>query len=178
MLILCFISKTASNLAGSRDSIYSLAMNPSGSVIVSGSTENSLRIWDPRTCGRMMKLKGHSENVKALVVSIDGTQVISGSSDGTIKIWSIGQQRCMQTIHVHTEGVWALLVNDSFTTVISGSRDKKVFMTDLRNPTNSVLVCEESAPVLSLCYNMDQSGVWVSVAEANHGNLGKCSILI
>lgn len=79
-------------------------MNPSGSIIVSGSTENALRIWDPRTCARLMKLKGHTENVKALVVSTDGSQVISGSSDGTIKLWSIGQQRCIQTLHVHSEG--------------------------------------------------------------------------
>lgn len=95
---------TASNLAGSKDSIYSLAMNPSGSIIVSGSTENALRIWDPRTCIRIMKLKGHSENVKALVVSVDGSQIISGSSDGTIKLWSVGQQQCIQTFQVHSEG--------------------------------------------------------------------------
>lgn len=79
-------------------------MNPSGSIIVSGSTENALRIWDPRTCNRIMKLKGHSENVKALVVSNDGTQIISGSSDGTIKIWSVAQQQCIQTIQIHSEG--------------------------------------------------------------------------
>lgn len=152
---------TASNLAGSKDSIYSLAMNPSGSIIVSGSTENALRLWDPRTCNRIMKLKGHSENVKALVVSADGSQIISGSSDGTIKLWSVGQQQCILTIPVHSEGVWALLVTESFSHVISGSRDKKIYMTELRNPTNSVLVCEESAPVLSLCYNIDQSRIWV-----------------
>lgn len=138
-------------------------MNPSGSLIVSGSTENALRIWDPRTCNRIMKLRGHSENVKALVISTDGSQVISGSSDGTMKLWSVGQQRCVQTFHVHTEGVWALLVNDTFSHVISGSRDKRICQTELRNPNNSVLVCEESAPVLSLCYNSDHNGVWVSV---------------
>lgn len=152
----------ASSLAGSKDSIYSLAMNPSGTVIVSGSTENSLRLWDPRSCARMLKLRGHTENVKALVVSEDGQHVISGSSDGTIKEWSIGQQRCIQTIHIHSEGVWALLMTHNFSHVISGSRDQKIFMTELRNPNNSVLVCEEAAPVLSLCYNVDQTGIWVS----------------
>lgn len=35
-------------------------------------------------------------------------------------------------------------------------------MTELRNPSNSVLVCEERAPVLSLCYNVDQTGVWTT----------------
>ncbi|XP_058460737.1 WD repeat-containing protein 48 homolog isoform X2 [Malaya genurostris] len=153
---------TTSSITGSKDSIYSLAMNPSGTIIVSGSTENTLRIWDPRTCNKIAKLKGHTENVKALVVSEDGTQVVSGSSDGKIKLWSIGQQRCIQTISVHSEGVWALLMTDNFSHVISGSRDKKIIMTELRNLSNSVLICEEQAPVLSLCYNIDQTGVWAT----------------
>ena len=54
-----------------------------------------LRVWDPRSCGKLMKLKGHSDNVKALVLNRDGTQCVSGSSDGTIKLWSLGQQRCV-----------------------------------------------------------------------------------
>lgn len=62
----------------------------------------------------------------------------------------------------HSTGVWALLVTENFTHVISGSRDKKIYMTEIRNPSNTVLVCEESAPVLSLCYNIDQTGIWVS----------------
>jgi WD40 repeat protein len=44
-------------------------------VIVSGSTEKVLRVWDPRTCAKLMKLKGHTDNVKALVLNRDGTQV-------------------------------------------------------------------------------------------------------
>ena len=54
---------------------FSLAMNPSGTVIVSGSTERVLRVWDPRSCAKMMKLKGHADNVKALILNKDGTQV-------------------------------------------------------------------------------------------------------
>lgn len=158
---------TTSSLTGSKDSIYSLAMNPSGTVIVSGSTENLLRVWDPRTCNRLTKLKGHTENIKALVVSQDGQQILSGSSDGTIKLWSLGQQRCVQTISIHTEGVWCLLVNDNFTHCISGSRDKKIYLTEIRNPYNSVLVCEEQAPVLSMCYNMDQTSIWTTTWDSD-----------
>lgn len=85
-------------------------MNPPGSVIVSGSAEKVLRVWDPRSCQKLMKLKGHSDNVKCLVLNKDGTQCLSGSSDGTIKLWSIGQQKCIHTFRVHSEGVWTLKV--------------------------------------------------------------------
>ena len=36
--------RTASSLSGNKDSIYSLAMNQMGTVIVSGSTE---KVWAP-----------------------------------------------------------------------------------------------------------------------------------
>lgn len=70
-----YVFLSASSLNGNKDSIYSVAMNSMGTVIVSGSTEKVLRVWDPRTCQKLMKLKGHTDNVKALVINRDGTQV-------------------------------------------------------------------------------------------------------
>ena len=43
-----------------------------------------------------------------------------------------------------------MCVNDSYTKVYSGGKDCKVYATDLRSPDESVLVCEERAPVLSV----------------------------
>ncbi|KAM4855729.1 WD repeat-containing protein 48 isoform X4 [Marmota monax] len=162
-------SKHASSLSGNKDSIYSLAMNQLGTIIVSGSTEKVLRVWDPRTCAKLMKLKGHTDNVKALLLNRDGTQCLSGSSDGTIRLWSLGQQRCIATYRVHDEGVWALQVNDAFTHVYSGGRDRKIYCTDLRNPDIRVLICEEKAPVLKM--ELDRSAdpppaIWVATTKS------------
>ncbi|TSS97513.1 WD repeat-containing protein 48 [Bagarius yarrelli] len=160
---------TTSSLSGNKDSIYSLAMNHLGTVIVSGSTEKVLRVWDPRTCAKLMKLKGHTDNVKSLLLNKDGTQCLSGSSDGTIRLWSLGQQRCIATYRVHDEGVWALQANEAFTHVYSGGRDRKVYCTDLRNPDIRVLICEEKAPVLRM--ELDRSAdpppaIWVSTTKS------------
>ncbi|KAL3891526.1 hypothetical protein ACJMK2_003786 [Sinanodonta woodiana] len=158
---------TTSSLNGNKDSIYSLAMNQSGTVIVSGSTEKVLRVWDPRTCQKMMKLKGHSDNVKALVLNRDGTQCLSGSSDGTIRLWSLGQQRCVATYRVHDEGVWAIQANDSFTMVYSAGRDRRIWVTDIRNPENRTLICEEKAPVLKLeLAHTDHPSLWAATTDS------------
>lgn len=157
---------TTSSLNGNRDSIYSLAMNPSGTVIVSGSTEKVLRVWDPRTCAKLMKLKGHTDNVKALVLNRDGSQCISGSSDGTIKLWSLGQQRCVATYHWHNEGVWALQTNEDFSKVFSAGRDKNIWATDLKTSDRRALVCQESAPILKMVLTPDGKGIWVSTIES------------
>ena len=159
---------TTSSLTENKDSIYSLAMNQSGTVIVSGSTEKVLRIWDPRTCQKLMKLRGHSENVRSLLVNRDGTQVLSASSDGTIRLWSLGQQRCITTLRIHDDGgVWCLASNDSFNTVYSGGRDKKIFITDLRSERHA-LFCEETAPVLRIVLLPDS--LWLSTTDSSLKN--------
>ncbi|XP_069106790.1 WD repeat-containing protein 48-like isoform X1 [Argopecten irradians] len=158
---------TTSSLNGNKDSIYSLAMNPPGTVIVSGSTEKVLRVWDPRTCQKLMKLKGHTDNVKALVLNRDGTQCLSGSSDGTIRLWSLGQQRCVATFRVHDEGVWALQTNENFSVVYSAGRDRRVWATDVRNPDYRTLVCEESAPILKLeLTHTEQPSLWIATTDS------------
>ncbi|KAK0418585.1 hypothetical protein QR680_013655 [Steinernema hermaphroditum] len=140
---------TTSSLNGNKDSIYSVAMNPSGTLVVSGSTEKVLRVWDPRSCQKIMKLRGHTDNVKAIVLNRDGTQCVSASSDGTIRLWSIGQQRCIFSHQCHTEGVWALQADASFSQVYSGGRDRRVYRTTL-NDCSSKLMFMESAPVQKL----------------------------
>ncbi len=37
-----------------------------------------LRVWDPRSCNRTMKLRGHTDNVRALHMNRDGTLVREG----------------------------------------------------------------------------------------------------
>ncbi|XP_022083499.1 WD repeat-containing protein 48-like [Acanthaster planci] len=158
---------TTSSLNGQKDSIYSLAMNQSGSVVISGSTEKVLRVWDPRTCAKVMKLKGHTDNVKALLVNRDASQCLSGSSDGTVRLWSLGQQRCIATYRMHQDGVWALRANSSFTHFYSGGRDCRLFETDIRYPEDSVLICEEHAPILRIEITPDQNALWVATTRSD-----------
>lgn len=56
-----------------RKSVYSLATNISGALIVSGGPDKVVRMWDPRAGGKEVgQLSGHTENVRALCLSEDG----------------------------------------------------------------------------------------------------------
>ena len=76
------------------ESIYALAISPSGKVLASGCTNKAVYVWDPRQEGPVMMLKGHTGNVRALSMSSDGSMLLSGGSDGKIRQWDLGQQRC------------------------------------------------------------------------------------
>ena len=72
-----FVLQLILDINDNKYSIYSLAINDQATLLASGSPENCVRIWDPRTCAKSMKLKGHSHNIRALALNRDGTQVIT-----------------------------------------------------------------------------------------------------
>ena len=64
-----------------------LVFSSDGKSLVSGSRDNSIRLWDVETGNAFAILSGHVGEVNALAFSADGTTLISGSIDGTILLW-------------------------------------------------------------------------------------------
>ncbi|KAA3676222.1 WD repeat-containing protein 48 [Paragonimus westermani] len=160
---------TTSSFTDKKDSIYSLALNPSGTVLVSGSPDKLIRVWDPRACHKLFQLRGHTGNIRALLVRPDGQEILSASSDGTVRLWSLGMQCCTDTIRVHTQSVFTIQVDEAWTTVYSSGKDRKIWATDVRNSSRSVLLGEETDPVLRLLLveNHNDSHLWASTCNSN-----------
>lgn len=161
--------KTVNNLLGCKDSIYSLATTPNLSLILGSGTEKLIRIFDPRTNEKPMKMRGHTDNVRALVVNDDGTRALSAGSDATIRLWDIGSQRCISTCIAHQEGVWTLQVDSSFSTVYSAGKDRWVLKTPVNELPKSQLLFQEEAPVkkLLLSEKDNPSSIWVGTWKSH-----------
>lgn len=149
---------------GHKESVYALAMNDVGSLLVSGGTEKVVRVWDPRTGAKQMKLRGHSDNVRALILDSTGRFCLSGSSDSMIRLWDLGQQRCVHSYAVHTDSVWALASTPNFSHVYSGGRDLSLYLTDLTT-RESLMLCTEKHPLLRLMLQDDW--IWVATTDSS-----------
>ncbi|KAJ9682246.1 hypothetical protein PVL29_018229 [Vitis rotundifolia] len=149
---------------GHKESVYALAMNDSGTLLVSGGTEKVVRIWDPRTGSKTMKLRGHTDNIRALLLDSTGRFCLSGSSDSMIRLWDLGQQRCVHSYAVHTDSVWALASTPTFSHVYSGGRDLSLYLTDLAT-RESILLCTKEHPILQLALHDD--GIWAATTDSS-----------
>ncbi|CAG8790978.1 18698_t:CDS:2, partial [Acaulospora morrowiae] len=110
--------------ASPKSSIYALACDPLGTVLVSGSPEKIVRVWDPRSAKQITSFTGHTDNIRAVLVSDDGELILSGSSDTTIKLWSLRAQRCVNTFTIHSDSVWSLHSDHPrLETFYAGSKD-------------------------------------------------------
>ncbi|KAJ2340201.1 hypothetical protein GGF43_006468, partial [Coemansia sp. RSA 2618] len=110
-------------------SVYTLACNAQG-LVVSGSPETVVRLWDLRAGRQVTTLSGHTDHIRAVLLSADSELVLSGSSDTTVKLWSMRMRRCLSTYTQHSDSVWALCsTHVRFHTFHSASRDGLVTKT-------------------------------------------------
>ncbi|KAJ9657457.1 WD domain protein [Neophaeococcomyces mojaviensis] len=87
-----------SPLVGHSNYVYSLAFSPKGNMLVSGSYDEAVFLWDVRSAKIMRQLPAHSDPVSGVDFIRDGTMVCSCASDGLIRIWDAGTGQCLKTL--------------------------------------------------------------------------------
>ena len=75
-------------LSGHTGDVRSLVFGPDGGTLVSGSTDDSVRIWNPNTGEQIRRLNGHSAEVWGVDYSPNGQMIASSSEDGFVKLWN------------------------------------------------------------------------------------------
>ncbi|KAI0294110.1 hypothetical protein B0F90DRAFT_1758645 [Multifurca ochricompacta] len=156
--------------SGAKASIYALAVDPCGQMIVSGGPERVIRMWDPRAGKRIGKLVGHTDNIRAILVSEDSRSVSS------IKLWSLTSQRCLHTFTHHTDSVWALYSSHpSLEIFYSGDKSGFVAKVDVEGCADMsegecVLVCQDVASPadgVTKLVALDDTLVWTASGSSS-----------
>ncbi|KAM8710765.1 hypothetical protein ACLKA7_017401 [Drosophila subpalustris] len=75
----------------------------SGNRIVSGSDDNTLKVWSAVNGKCLRTLVGHTGGVWSSQMS--GNIIISGSTDRTLKVWDMDSGSCVHTLQGHTSTV-------------------------------------------------------------------------
>ncbi len=88
-------------------------------VLLSGSLDNTIKVWDLETGKASQTLFGHIEGVWA--VASDKLRLVSGSHDRTVKVWAREEGRCVATLVGHRGAVTCLALGED--KIVSGSDD-------------------------------------------------------
>ncbi|XP_065452841.1 F-box/WD repeat-containing protein 7-like [Chrysemys picta bellii] len=98
-----------------------------GNRIVSGSDDNTLKVWSAVTGECVQTLVGHTGGVWSS--QMRDNIVISGSTDRTLKVWNADTGECVHTLYGHTSTVRCMHLHGS--RVVSGSRDATLRLWDI-----------------------------------------------
>ncbi|QRW11547.1 hypothetical protein RhiLY_10546 [Ceratobasidium sp. AG-Ba] len=112
----------------------SVKYSPDGAYIVSGSADDTVRIWNARTGQPAGKpLKGHTASVMSVNYSPDGAYIVSGSVDHTVRIWDARTgQPAEKLLEGHTSSVLSVDYSPDGSYIVSGSADDTVRIWDAR----------------------------------------------
>ena len=95
------LAKNSQPLHGHTDRVDSAVFDPSGSVVLTASTDRTARIWDVRTGRPLMTFPGHRLMLTSASFSPNGQIVLTTSADGTARLWEVSSGRLLHELLGH-----------------------------------------------------------------------------
>jgi WD40 repeat protein len=75
------------SFSGHSDLVVSAAFSSDGKWLVTGSRDNTARVWEVASGKQILLLSGNTSQVNSVAFSPDGTKVLTGSN--TVRLWNI-----------------------------------------------------------------------------------------
>jgi len=108
---------------GHTEEVLAVYTRPDYEKVITGSVDQTIKVWDKKTFSCLMTLTGHTDVVNA-VFGLD-PWIFSGSEDRTVKVWSQKEKRCVGSATT-SSWVYAIFADKEF--IYAGCYDGNVFI--------------------------------------------------
>ncbi|MDD1435601.1 NB-ARC domain-containing protein, partial [Dolichospermum sp. ST_sed10] len=111
--------------------ILTVAFSPNGQKLVSGSNDQTIRLWDITTGKCLKTLIGHEDWIWWVTFSPDGGFLLSSSDDRTVKIWDANSGECLETWQPLSSWIWSMVLSPNGKILATGDDDYQVRLWDI-----------------------------------------------
>ncbi len=98
--------------------MHTISMIPIVPLIVSGSADKSIKIWNAETGLLLNTINGHNYSVLSVAFSPDNTKIVSGSRVCSIKIWNAETGLLLNTLNGHNYSVLSVAFSKPISTPV------------------------------------------------------------
>jgi WD40 repeat protein len=114
---------------GHHDIVTSVRFLPGDSLLVTGSIDSSIKIWE-RTSGKIVQEIRHPQPIAYLDLSTDGKYIVTGSYDSKVRLWRVSDGALIKEFTGHTGTVWTVAFSNDGTKIAAGGDDAMVLVWD------------------------------------------------
>ena len=144
------VQQEIGTLTGHGGGVYAVAVTPDSRFAISGSSDNTLKVWDLETGMEVRTLTGHATVIVSVTVTPDSRFAISGSNDGTLRVWDLETGVEVRTLTGYPGTIWAVTVTPDGRFAISGSSDKTLKAWDLETGKCIRILSGHTGPVYAV----------------------------
>ena len=163
---LIYLDKPTTQIARSEDAILdidrahssyvtSVAFNHDGTILATGSDDNSVILWDSHSGKKLKTLTAHSNWVTTVAFNHDGTILATGSYDESVILWDSHSGKKLKTLTAHSGYVTTVAFNHDGTILATGSNDKSVILWDSHSGKELLKLTAHSSTVTTVAFNHD-----------------------
>ena len=152
---------------GHCDDVNSVAFSPDGKQLVSGSDDNSIKLWEIGSGTCTSTLEGHGRRVLSVAFSPNGDQLATGSRGRDIKIWDVALGKCIRTLEDHERPLNSVVFSPDGHIMASGSRGPIIRLWDTSSYETIQTLEGHSNSVTSLAFSPVVSNVLASASDDN-----------
>ncbi len=127
-------SSDAVTMRGHTGAVRSIDFDPTGATLLSGSHDNTLRLWNVASGESIKALRGHGRRVESVAFSPNGQLAASAGQDGSVRVWDVAgyaESRTLgsRTLSGHTDALLAARFTPNGQ-VLTASRDRTAKLWD------------------------------------------------
>jgi WD40 repeat protein/serine/threonine protein kinase len=111
--------------AAPAEQVKNIALSADGKTIASGSTDQTVQLWDGATGKPTGSLAGHAGPVSAVAISPDGKRLVSRVAD-TLYLWDLLSKKRLAILRGHRAVIATFDFSSDGRFLISGSTDDRV----------------------------------------------------
>ena len=142
-------------LKGHEDAVWSAQFSPDGKTALTGSRDNTARLWSLETGETLLTLKGHDGSVSSVAFSPDGKTALTGSVDNTARLWSLETGETLLTLKGHDSYVNSVQFSPDGKTALTGSVDNTARLWSLEAGGTLLTLKGHDGSVSSVAFSPD-----------------------
>lgn len=137
---------------GHSDKVTGLAVSSDGHFLISGSWDETAKVWDLPDGTNEISFAGHDDSLLCVAISVDGRLVASAGWDDTIWIWDRITGKPVRALNGHKGSILSLAFSPDGKWLVSGSEDRTARLWDVEKGTHVLTLPGHSDDVSTVAF--------------------------